>query len=100
MNMDSHEGKMSTIGDNGPITGDAKNLPSTSISSLNAAPVIDGIDNGAEGDSAGEIVNEIQASHGGRFAYFKTREFYLVLVLGYGMTEIPPSVPKKSSIIC
>ena len=97
--MDSHDGKTSTIEGNDPVTRETKNLPSTSISSLHAAPEVIGIGNGAEGDSAGEIVNEIQASHGGWFAYFKTREFYLVLLLGYGISEIPHSV-QRSSIKC
>ena len=96
MNMDSHGGQISTTKGDNPITRDTKTLPSTSISSLHAAPEVIGVGNGAEGESAGEIVNEIQASHRGWFAYFKTREFYLVLLLGYGLTEI--YIPSKEAV--
>lgn len=83
--MDTHAGKSSAIEQIDPITGDAKGVPSSSSNSppLHAAPEILQVGDGAEGESAGENGDGIQAGGGGWFAYFKTRNFYLVLLLGY-----------------
>lgn len=87
--MDTNGGEMSAIEHDVPIPRDIKNLPSSSVSAVHAAPEVIGSGDEAEGESAGENADEIQASKGGWFAYFKTRNFYLVLLLGYDNIELP-----------
>lgn len=87
--MDTQGGKSSAIEHIDPITGDTKHLPSSSSSPVYAAPEVIGIGDGVEGESARKNADEIQASKGEWFAYFKTRNFYLVLLLGYGVTKFP-----------
>lgn len=80
--METPSGKSSAIEQIAPVTEDTKDLPSNSFSPVHAAPEVIGIGHGAEGDTAGETADNIQASRGGWFAYLKTRNFYLVLLLG------------------
>ncbi len=81
--MNIHDGESSTIEHIGPSARDNKHLPLSSISPVHAAPEVIGISDEAERESAGGNVDEIQASKRGWFAYFKTRDFYIVLLLGY-----------------
>lgn len=83
-NMDTHNGMSSALEQADPITIDTKDLPSNSSSPVHAAPKVISIAHGVEGESAGEDADEDRASKGGWFAYLKTRNFYLVLLLGYG----------------
>ena len=85
--MDNHDGKTSAIEQIDPITGDTRDLPSSSPSSQRTAPEVIGIGDGAEGGSAGENADEIQAGKAGWFAYLKTRNFYIVLLLGYSIAK-------------
>lgn len=85
--MDSHNGKSSAIEQTNPIIADTKGLPSTSSFPVHAAPEVIGIGDGAEGESARENADEMQANKEGWFAYLKTRNFYLVLLLGYGILK-------------
>ena len=85
--MDTQSGKSSAIEHIDHITGDAKHPPSTNSSPVHTTPELVGISEGAGGKGAEGIANDIQASKGGWFAYFKTRNFYLVLLLGYGVTK-------------
>lgn len=96
--MDTHIGKTSAIEQINPITDDTKDLPSSSPSPQRTAPEVTAIGDGAEGESAGENADEIQASKAGWFAYLKTRNFYIVLLLGYGSTI--SNIARKSSIVC
>ena len=89
--MDIHNGKSSAIEQTDPITGDTKDLPLSSSSPGHAAPELIGMSDGAAGESVGENADEILASKGGWFAYFRTRNFYLVLLLGYGIIRLPIS---------
>lgn len=52
-------------------------------SGAGSAPEVTGIN---EDTAAVTTVEEVQASKKGWFAYFKTRDFYIVLVLGYVLT--------------
>ncbi len=51
---------------------------SSGAASTHGAPEVTGINQ----DTAPVTVEEVQASKDGWFAYFKTREFYIVLLLG------------------
>ena len=82
--MDIHNGKPSAIEQVDPITNDTKEMPLDGSPNPHAAPEVTGVGYGAGSESAGLNADEIQASKGGWFAYLKTRNFYLVLVLGYG----------------
>ena len=82
--MDMHNGKPSATEQVDPITDDTKGSPLGSSSDPYATPEVIGIGYGAGTESAGVNADEIQASKGGWFAYLKTRNFYLVLILGYG----------------
>ncbi|KAF6225619.1 hypothetical protein HO133_009619 [Letharia lupina] len=80
--MHTHNGKSSAIDQVDPVTGDTKDLPSSSSSPVHAAPEVIGINDRAPDERTGENADEIQASQGGWFAYLRTRNFYLVLLLG------------------
>ena len=95
--MDTDIGKTSAIEEINPITEDTKDLPSSSPSPQHTAREVIGIRDGAEGENAGENADEILASKGGWFAYLKTRNFYIVLLLGYGSTEFPLSPERAVS---
>ena len=82
--MDIHNGKSSATEQVDPITDDTKGFPLASSPNPHAAPEVIGVGYGAGSESAGVNADEIQASTGGWFAYLKTRNFYLVLILGYG----------------
>lgn len=87
--MDAHSGEASAIEHIQTIPRDTKELPSSTTYPVHAAPEVIGIHDGAEGESTAENVEAIQRSKGGWFAYLRTRDFYLVLLLGYGMAKIP-----------
>lgn len=95
--MHTHNGKSSAIDQVDPVTGDTKDLPSSSSSPVHAAPEVIGINDRAPDERTGENADEIQASQGGWFAYLRTRNFYLVLLLGYNHS-IRPSDTNGMSI--
>ena len=65
------------------LEGDANALQSSGPSPVHAAPELIGVTN-TRGDGQPErTVEEVEGSKTGWFAYFKTKDFYLVLVLGY-----------------
>ena len=80
--MQTHSEKSSTIEQVDTITGDAKDRPTPSPLPVHAVPEVIGTGDGTESGRAGQNADEIQASNRGYFAYFKTRNFYLVLLLG------------------
>ena len=61
-------------------------LQSSSLSPAHGAPEVVGGTNG-HGFGHERTVDEIEASKTGWFAYFKTKDFYIVLVLGYVLSE-------------
>ena len=81
--MDAHTAKSSATEQIDPVPGDVKDLPSNGSSPIYAAPEPNGIGDGTDGGNVqGNTAEEIQTSRGGWFAYLKTRDFYLVLLLG------------------
>ena len=97
--MDTHGGELTAIDQVHSSTRDTKELPSSSTIPVHGTPEVTGIDDGAEGEGAEETVDAIQKSKGGWFAYLRTREFYLVLLLGYGLIRLPNTAPRRN-IIC
>ena len=95
--MDTHIGKTSAIEQINPITDDSKDLPLSSAPPQHTVPEVIAIRDRAESGSAGENADEIQASKAGWFAYLKTRNFYVVLLLGYGSTKFPLSPERAVS---
>ena len=82
--MDIHNGKPSATEQVDPITNDTKELALGISPNPHATPEVIGVGHGAGSESAGANADDIQAGTGGWFAYLKTRNFYLVLILGYG----------------
>ena len=80
--MEIHSRKLSAIEQIAPIIEDTKDLPTSSSSPVHAAPEVIGIGREADGETAGKTADEVQASRGRWFAYLRTRNFYLVLLLG------------------
>ena len=95
--MDTHIGKTSAIEQINPITDDSKHLPSSSPSPQRTVPEVIASGDGAQGENVGENSDEIQAGKAGWFAYLKTRNFYIVLLLGYGSTKFPISAERAVS---
>lgn len=99
--MDTHHGQVSAIPieHTHAVTRDTKELPSSSSYPVHAAPEVIGLGEGAEGERTTENADAIQRSNGGWFAYLKTKDFYLVLLLGYDTTKVP-RFAHRSSIRC
>ena len=74
--MEIHKGNSPAIEQIAPITDEAKELPFSSSSPVLAAPEAIGYGHGAEGETGQETADS------GWFAYLKTRNFYVVLLLG------------------
>ena len=88
--MDTHPRDLTAIEPIHGVPRDTKEFPSS-----NTVPV-----HGTDDESAGERdADAIQGSKGRWFAYLKTREFYLVLLLGYGITRIHFAA-QRIGIIC
>lgn len=82
--MEPQNGKITAVEHLAPITHDTKGSTSTGISPAHAAPEVVGIN---DGDAAGRraqttSADEIDEAKGGWFAYLRTRNFYVVLILG------------------
>ena len=71
--METHNAKTTATEQVAPIESEAKGLPSSSASSpVHAQPEVTGF----------ETADEIEDGKRGWFAYLKTRNFYIVLLLG------------------
>ena len=70
--MEATSGKLTTIDQVAPIEDDRKVSPSSSASPVHAEPEVIGV----------TALDEIDKP--GFFAYLKTKNFYLLLLLGYG----------------
>ena len=97
--MDTHRGELTAIEQIPNFPSDTKEFPSSSTVPVHATPEVTGIHDAVEGESSVENVDAIQGGEGRWFAYLRTREFYLVLLLGYG-TKTPPNTAQKSNITC
>lgn len=95
--MHAHSGEALAIEHIHTVPRDTKGLPSSTTYPLDAAPEVLGIHDGAESESAAENVEAIQGSRGGWFAYLRTRDFYLVLLLGYGRAETPHMAQRRGA---
>ena len=83
--MNTHRVDLAAVEQVPSVPRDAKGFPSSSTVPVHAAPEAVGIDDeSAGGERDAEDVDAIQGSKGRWFAYLKTREFYTVLLLGYG----------------
>ncbi len=82
--MVTHEGK-GGVSENYAPTASAQGSPNSSeLKHAHGTPeVVRDIGNTNFPEAAVTSVDELEASKKGRFAYFKTKEFYIVLVLGY-----------------
>ena len=63
--------------------GKAIGASSSTSSPIHAAPELIGVNNGPATQNPRADIEEIEESEQGWFAYFRTRNFYIVLVLGY-----------------
>lgn len=78
-------GKPSAIERATPVTHNTKGNPSSDSSPVHSAPEIvrvDGENTGGESAVGTTTLDAIEEGKGGWFAYLKTRNFYIVLVLG------------------
>ena len=86
--MNTHRGDLAAIEQIPSVSRDTKEFPSSSTVPVHATPEAVGIDDESAGERDADDVDAIQGSKGRWFAYLKTREFYFVLLLGYGITRI------------
>ena len=94
--MDTHRGDLTAIEQNPSVSRDTKEFPSSSTVPVHDTPEPVRIDDKSAGERDADHVDAIQGSKPRWFAYLKTREFYLVLLLGYGIRRIP-LLPKETS---
>ena len=82
-------GKTTAIEQIAPITSDSKDLPLSYPSTNHATPEVIGLNDDTELDERGTqtTVEELEEGKGRWFAYIKTRNFYLVLLLGYAFSQ-------------
>ena len=93
--MTTHRGDLAAIEQIPSVSRDTKEFPSSSIVPVHATPEAVGIDDKSTGERQADEVDAIQGSKGRWFAYLKTREFYFVLLLGYGIARIQ-LLPKEA----
>ena len=96
--MDTHRGELTAIEQIPSAPRDTKGFPSSSTVPVHATPEVVGIDDKPAGERDADHVDAIQGSKGRWFAYLKTREFYYVLLLGYGITN--SFAAQRSGNIC
>ena len=79
--MEGYHGKSGLIGTEHCVARPTENESdkSSGAASTHGAPEVTGIN---QDTAAVTTVEEVQASKKGWFAYFKTRDFYIVLLLG------------------
>lgn len=95
--MEAHGGKSTAIEQFAPVTDHSKDSPSSTSSPVHAAPEAIGFNDG-ENTEVGPVA-PIEKSEVGWFAYLKTRNFYLVLLLGYLHSKCPEPVLAADSRI-
>lgn len=83
--MDAHNGENGkTAIANTVSAAETKGSPLSGTTLVHGAPKVVHVHNGGDAWRGGEVtVEEIDESEKGWFAYFKTRNFYIVLLLGY-----------------
>lgn len=80
--MGATPGKQDVVEHDAPANED-QGSSSSSAQAGHGTPQIIGANNGADvGEGIVTSLDEIEERHRGWFAYFKTRDFYIVLVLG------------------
>ena len=87
LDMDTHRKELIAVEQTPSVSHDTKEFPSSSTVPVHATPEVVGIDDKSAGERDGDHTDAIQGDKGRWFAYLKTREFYLVLLLGYGTTR-------------
>ena len=93
--MDTHHRDLTAIEQIPSVSRDTKESPSSSTVPVHDTPEDVRIDDKSAGERDADHVDAIQGSKAHWFAYLKTREFYLVLLLGYGIRR-SPLLPKES----
>lgn len=83
--MDTHNGENGKKAvANNVSAGETKGLPLSTAAPVHGAPEVVYLPNGGDAWRSGEVTaEEIDESKKGWFAYLQTRDFYVVLLLGY-----------------
>jgi len=89
--MDTHNGENGkTAVANDVSAGETKGSPSSIAAPVHGAPEVVDLPNGGDAWRSAEVTaSEIDESKKGWFAYLQTRDFYLVLLLGYELFREP-----------
>ncbi|KAI4197783.1 MAG: hypothetical protein LQ350_005688 [Teloschistes chrysophthalmus] len=82
-----------------PASAEQGSLPVDEVTAAHDSPKITATDGNGSGEPIVTTADELEASQKGRFAYFKTKDFYIVLVLGYAFTLDLNSTPFRSLLI-
>ncbi|KAI4282496.1 MAG: hypothetical protein L6R38_002888 [Xanthoria sp. 2 TBL-2021] len=94
--MGGHDGKSGVPESYAPRPAGTDSDKSSGVVSAHGAPEVTGIN---EDTAAVTTVEEVQATKKGWFAYFKTRDFYIVLVLGQILALCITSTNTFSSLL-
>lgn len=93
--MATHDGKGGVTERHAPAADGPVSPSSSEPKPVHGAPEVVVINDDASApEGAVTTIDELEASTRGRFAYFKTREFYIVLVLGYAIDPRSTPAPK------
>ncbi|KAL8682604.1 MAG: hypothetical protein Q9186_001377 [Xanthomendoza sp. 1 TL-2023] len=94
--MDGHDGKSGATEHYTPAPAGKDSPNSTEVRPVHGAPEVTGINEDA---AAVTTIEEVEASKKGWFAYFKTRDFYIVLLLGQVLALSVTSTNTFSSLL-
>lgn len=81
--MESRNKKGGAIEHYAPASAERRSPSVGEVTAAHGSPQTIGTEGNGSGEPIVTTVDELEASKKGRFAYFKTRDFYIVLVLGY-----------------
>ncbi|KAL8691547.1 MAG: hypothetical protein Q9224_004154, partial [Gallowayella concinna] len=94
--MDGHDGKSGATEHYTPAPAGKDSPNSTEVRPVHGVPEVTGINEDA---AAVTTIEEVEASKKGWFAYFKTRDFYIVLLLGQVLALSVTSTNTFSSLL-
>ncbi|KAL8799248.1 MAG: hypothetical protein Q9223_006222 [Gallowayella weberi] len=97
--MEGVDGKSGVSEHYAPVPAGKDSPTSNDVNPAHCAPEVTGINEDDDADAAVTTVEEVEASQKGWFAYFKTRDFYIVLLLGQVLALCVTSTNTFSSLL-
>lgn len=84
--METRNEKGAAIEHYAPTPAEQGSLPAEEVTAAHGSPKITGTEDNGSGEPIVTTADELEASQTGRFAYVKSQDFVIVLVLGYAFS--------------